>query len=191
MGKILMNMKGNIIFVSILMFLSVSCEKVWEADLREKALDTIRGYYQVENGIWEGPDPIDLDGDGVASYDYYDEWKKVLAGSGNIGTVISDDGGYIEIPYIKYIVHYSGLPPTLTRFVKKVRTDIDVAIEGSEAELCFRFPDDPDVIFEHTAYGKFMVRTIVTCTIMNGSGETEEITGPVTLRYERFKYKAE
>lgn len=191
MGKILMNMKGNIIFVSILMFLSVSCEKVWEADLREKALDTIRGYYQVENGIWEGPDPIDLDGDGVASYDYYDEWKKVLAGSGDIGTVISDDGGYIEIPYIKYIVHYSGLPPTLTRFVKKVRTDIDVAIEGSEAELCFRFPDDPDVIFEHTAYGKFMVRTIVTCTIMNGSGETEEITGPVTLRYERFKYKAE
>ena len=191
MGKILMNMKGNIIFVSILMFLSVSCEKVWEADLREKALDTIRGYYQVENGIWEGPDPIDLDGDGVASYDYYDEWKKVLAGAGDIGTVISDDGGYIEIPYIKYIVHYSGLPPTLTRFVKKVRTDIDVAIEGSEAELCFRFPDDPDVIFEHTAYGKFMVRTIVTCTIMNGSGETEEITGPVTLRYERFKYKAE
>jgi len=66
-----------------------------------------------------------------------------------------------------------------------------VAIEGSEAELCFRFPDDPDVIFEQTAYGKFMVRTIVTCTIMNGSGETEEITGPVTLRYERFKYKAE
>lgn len=186
-----MNMKGNIIFVSILTFLSVSCEKVWEADLREKALDTIRGYYQVESGIWEGPDPIDLDGDGVASYDYYDEWKKVLAGSGDTGTVISDDGGYIEIPYIKYSVHSSGLPPTLTRFVKKVRTDIDVAIEGSEGELCFRFPDDPDVIFEHIAYGKFMVRTIVTCTIMNGSGETEEITGPVTLRYERFKYKAE
>lgn len=191
MGKILMNMKGNIIFVSILTVLSVSCEKVWEADLREKALDTIRGYYQVESGIWEGPDPIDLDGDGVASYDYYDEWKKVLAGAGDTGTVISDDGGYIEIPYIKYSVHSSGLPPTLTRFVKKVRTDIDVAIEGSEAELCFRFPDDSDVVFEHTAYGKFTVRTTVICFIRYSSGEKIEISGPVTLRYERFKYKAE
>lgn len=191
MVKILMNMKGNIIFVSILMFLSVSCEKVWEADLREKALDTIRGYYQVESGIWEGPDPIDLDGDGVASYDYYDEWKKVLAGAGDTGAVISDDGGYIEIPYIKYSVHSSGLPPTLTRSVKKVRADIDVTIGGSEAELCFRFPDDSDVVFEHTAYGKFTVRTTVTCTIMSSAGESVEITGPVTLRYERFKYKAE
>ena len=191
MGEILMNMKGNIIFVAILMFLSVSCEKVWEADLREKALDTIRGYYQVESGIWEGPDPIDLDGDGVASYDYYDEWKKVFAGAGDTGTVISDDGGYIEIPYIRYIVHSSGLPPTLTRSVKKVRTGIDVTIEGREAELCFSFPYDPDVAFEHTAYGKFMVRATVTCTIMNGSGDTEEMTGPVTLKYDRIRYKAE
>lgn len=185
-----MNMKGNIIFVSILMFLSVSCQKVWEADLREKALDTIRGYYQVESGIWEGPDPIDLDGDGVASYDYYDEWQKVLAGAAGYGTVLSNEGGYIEIPYIRYY-YSSELPPTVARVVKKVRTDIDVTVEGSEAELSFRFPDDSGVIFEHTAYGKFTVRTTVICAVMNGSGVIEEITGPVTLKYERIRYKAE
>lgn len=185
-----MDMKGSIIFVSILMLLSVSCEKVWEADLREKALDTIRGYYEVVSGIWEGPDPIDLDGDGVASYDYYDEWQKVLAGAADYGTVLSNEGGYIEIPYIRGY-YSSELPPILMRTVKKVRTDIDVTVEGSEAELNFRFPDDSGVVFKHTAYGEFTVRTTVTCTVMNGSGVTEDITGPVTLKYERIRYKAE
>ena len=40
-----------------------SCEKVWEDDLQEKALDAIRGRYEIASAVWEGSEPIDIDGD--------------------------------------------------------------------------------------------------------------------------------
>ena len=58
-----------------------SCEKVWVEDLQEKAYDTIRGEYEIESATWEGPDPIDLNGDGVASFDYLKEWDAIISGS--------------------------------------------------------------------------------------------------------------
>ena len=58
-----------------------SCEKVWVEDLQEKAYDTIRGAYEIESAVWEEAEPIDINGDGHASFDYYAEWNSISAGA--------------------------------------------------------------------------------------------------------------
>ena len=68
-----MSMRIIHIFVMIPFF--CACEKVWEADLREKALDTIRGIYEIESAVWEGQEPLDINGDGNATFDYYSEYR--------------------------------------------------------------------------------------------------------------------
>lgn len=49
----------RILYIIILLPAVLACEKVWEEDLREKALDTIRGYYEIESATWEGAAPVD------------------------------------------------------------------------------------------------------------------------------------
>lgn len=40
--------------------------------------------------------PIDIDGDGIASFDYYDEWNRVFSGIGDHGAWMRPDG-FIEM----------------------------------------------------------------------------------------------
>ena len=186
-----MIMKRNILLIISIMMVSMSCEKIWEADLREKALDTIRGYYEIESGVWNGNEPIDLDGDGIASFDYYKEWLGIPVGVGDHGSSLSNGGGSINIPYSMDSNADWGGPVNISRRVERVNMVTEVIIDGKEARLEFSFPDNPDVEFEHTGYGEFTVSRTVTCTVANGEGASRQITGPVTFKFKRTRYKTE
>ena len=64
---------------AVAVLLLSSCEKVWEEDLKERALDTIRGEYEIVSVVWEEDEPIDINGDGRASFDYFAEWNEASA----------------------------------------------------------------------------------------------------------------
>lgn len=186
-----MSMNRNMLLIVSMLALCVSCEKVWEADLREKALDTIRGYYELESAIWEGTDPVDLDGDGTASYDYFKEWSRIPVGVGYFGPALSNDGGYIDVPYITDGNASWGGPVELTRKVVKLKVVIDVVIDGNQSRLDISLPDNPDTLFEHTGYGEFKISRIMTCSTQDEIGQVREVSGPVTFRFKRTKYKIE
>lgn len=185
-----MIMKKHIISCIAFLLPAVSCQKIWEEDIRERTIDSIRGYYEIQSGIWEGEEPIDIDGDGIASFDYYDEWNRVSSGIGDHGAWMSPDG-FIEIPYTFDGNADWGGPVSLSRHVLRVGVKIDVIIEGEEGRLQFRFPKDQDVVFEHTGYGEFTIRKEVTFTIQKGERETDEISGPVYFHFKRVSYFTE
>lgn len=166
----------------------VSCEKVWVEDLQEKAYDTIRGEYEIESATWEGPDPIDLDGDGVASFDYFKEWDVVLSGS-SLSSSIGNTKGCLAIPYtVDDNADWNGWV-NIAKRTFDYRFEIKAVIEGNESHLEFILPDDIDAEFEHSGYGKISLRINVTCTVKTGEYESEEITGPVLIRYYRREYR--
>ena len=74
-----------------------SCEKIWVEELHERACDTIRGLYDPVSIVWEQAEPIDINGDGEASYDYLAEWETTLTESGTT----KDVTGTIFIKYVR------------------------------------------------------------------------------------------
>ena len=181
----------NRLAIMIAMFfpLLFSCEKIWETDLREKALDTVRGYYELESAAWEGPEPLDIDGDGNASNDYYSQWMKVDVGHGDFGALLHNDGGYVELPYTSAVYADWGQGiARLQRRVENVHLNITAVIQDDQAKLEFDFPEC-DAEFEHTGYGEFQVRKQMTFYVLNSSKEAETVTGPVVYRFNRVEYK--
>ena len=65
-------MKRKYLYMLLLLALQACGEKIWYDDLREKTIDTFCGTYRIVSAEWEG-DPIDLNGDGIPSTDYYAE----------------------------------------------------------------------------------------------------------------------
>ena len=191
MDKVRMIMKRYILLIISALVVNTSCEQVWEEVLKEKALDSIRGYYEIESGIWNESGPIDINGDGIASYDYYSEWLSIPSGVGYNGSCISNDGGYIEIPYIIDSNAGWGGPISLSRRVEKVKISIDVLIEDREATLAFSFPENTGITFEHSGYGEFTITKTVSFTVTDGNETTEQITGRVTLKFKRTIYRTE
>lgn len=177
------------IFYIILCIVGLSsCEKVWVEDLQEKAYDTIRGEYEIESATWEGPDPIDLNGDGVASFDYLKEWDAIISGSpawSNVGNT----KGRLRIPYTVDDNADWGGRVNIVRRSLEYRFEIKAVIENGESHLEFILPEDIDAELEHSGYGKITLRTNVTCTVRTGENESEDITGPVFIRYNRSEYR--
>ena len=162
-----------------------SCDKVWEADLREKALDTIRGEYKVESAVWEGPQPIDINGDGNSSYDYFAEWNSISSGS-SCNSSIHNGSVYLEIPYtIDSNADRRGRP-SLARRTIECKIDISTVIKGEEAVLEFDVPSGYE--FKHTGYGEVTLRTDVTFAVRNEDGTVSQMTGPVFIKYVRTRY---
>ena len=178
----------KIYFVMILMTVAASCEKVWVEDLEEKAYDTIRGKYEIESAVWEGSEPIDIDGDGTASFDYYEECNNdnFLFDAGR--SRVKNDSGTLAVPYtVDENAHWNG-PVSLGRKYRQVDFKINAVLDGEECRLEFQFPSDSDVQFEHSGYGEITLRTDVTFTVRTPDGRTEEKSGPVFIRYKRTEY---
>ena len=167
-----------------------SCEKVWVEDLQEKAYDTIRGEYEIESATWEGPDPIDLNGDGVASFDYLKEWDAIISGS-PAWSSIGNTKGRLGIPYtVDDHADWGGMADVnIARRTQEYRFEIKAVIENGESHLEFILPDDIEAEFEHSGYGKIALRVNVTCTVKTGEYESKDITGPVLIRYYRSEYR--
>jgi len=182
----------RILYIIISLPAVLACEKVWEEDLREKALDTIRGYYEIESATWEGAAPVDINGDGSSSYDYYAEWNSVDYGAGAHGASIRSEGGYIEIPYTADINASWGGPLNVYRMLERITLEVKVIIEGDDSRLEFIFPEDCQGLeFNHTGYGEFEVRKEITSmTQSHDTGEASPVTGPVLFRFKRKSYKA-
>ena len=186
-----MIMKRYILLIISLMITLCSCEKVWVEDIRLKALDSIRGYYELESATWEGKDPVDLNSDGTASYDYYDEWLSVLNGVGDFGASIKDGSGYIELPFTIDINADWGGYVSINKSLERIVCKTSVKIEGKEGRLVHEFsPVGVKLEFEQTGYGEFTVRKKMKCTVKYSENESIMIEGPVLFRYKRIEYRA-
>lgn len=183
-GKVMSLNKLYCLFASVFIVFP-SCEKVWEADLKEKALDAVRGEYEVESAVWEGPQPIDINGDGNSSYDYFAEWNSVSSGS-PCNSSIHNGSVYLEIPYTIDSNADWGGRPSLARRTMECKIDIRTVIKGEEAVLEFDVPSGYE--FKHTGYGEVSLRTDVTFAVRNQDGTVSQMTGPVFIKYIRIRY---
>lgn len=185
-----MIMKRQILLTICILPLLFSCGKVWEEDIRMKALDTVRGYYELESATWEGKVPIDLDGDGNASYDYYAEWLDVIYGVGDFGASIKEGTGYIELPFtVDSNADWPG-HVSINRSVQPITCKVYVEIEGNEGRLVWEFsPIGIELEFEQTGYGEFTIRKEMECTVKYGD-DSKLISGPVFFRFKRVEYRA-
>ena len=182
-------MKRLIIF-NICILSLVSCEKVWYEELNERANDTIRGIYQPVSIIWEESEPIDINGDGEASFDYLSEWENVWYGSPGDSSA-SAGRGTLAIPYIidgdaddKDSPWYS---PWLAQRHIPYEFQYKVVIEGNESHLEFVLPKDGSE-FCHTGHGEITLRTEVTLTTLTQEGTTKDVTGTIFIKYSRTQY---
>ena len=174
-----MSMRIIDIFVMIPFF--CACEKVWEADLREKALDTIRGIYEIESAVWEGQDPLDINGDGNATFDYYSEYLSIDAGTGDYKSYINNKSASIMIPIISRVYGYNG-SERLIRDRWEITGYTNVLIEGESARVEMTF--EKNIEFKHTGYGEFIVRTDITVPDNQG----RDSTAPVLMKFIRVNY---
>ena len=169
---------------AVAVLLLSSCEKVWEEDLKERALDTIRGEYEIVSVVWEEDEPIDINGDGTASFDYFAEWNEVSPGYSTLCS-LHNDGGTLDIPVTTCKkVTGSAYPECLTF---DCRIDIRTVIDGNEARLEFSCPHEV-YEFEHIGYGEVAVRAEVCLTVQKEIGVLEEISGTVYIKYKRRRY---
>jgi hypothetical protein len=186
-----MNQIGNIMKINKLHTLAAvavvllsSCEKVWEEDLKERALDTIRGEYEIVSVVWEEDEPIDINGDGTASFDYFAEWNEVYPIYSTLRS-LHNDGGTLDIPVTTSKRVAGSAYPERTTF--ECRIDIRTVIDGNEARLEFSCPHEVHE-FEHIGYGEVAVRAEVCLTVQKEIGVVEEISGTIYIKYKRKRY---
>lgn len=165
-----------------------SCEKIWVEELHERACDTIRGLYDPVSIVWEEAEPIDINGDGEASYDYLAEWDKVISG-GPGNNSIHNDRASLDIPYVLDANAEFSDYPCLSRRHIPYGFGINVIIEGNDSHLEFELPDDGSE-FYHTGHGEIALRTKVTLTTLTESGTTKDVTGTIFIKYVRTQYIA-
>jgi pantothenate kinase len=159
-----------------------ACEKVWEADLREKALDTIRGVYEIESAVWEGQESLDINGYGNATFDYYSEYLSIDVGTGDFTSYINNKSANIRIPVITDSNNGWYGPVSLMRDAENVMGKTNVIIEGDSSRVEITF--DKDIGYKQTGYGEFTVRTEVTATDYEGRTST----APVAIKFRRIRY---
>ena len=178
----------KIYFASICLAACVSCEKVWVEDLQEQAYDKIRGVYEIESAVWEGEEPIDIDGDGNATFDYYSEWNDLYHGSPCFSNV-SGGSGSLGVPYaVDSNDDWNG-PVSLTKRSEHFKFKYTAMIEGEEPGIEFILPSGSDAELRLTGYGELTLRTKVTCTVKVADNESEQKEGNLLIRYVRTRYK--
>ena len=178
--------KSGIYSVFICLVVLSSCEKVWMEDLQEKALDTIRGIYEIESAVWEGSEPIDIDGDGNAAYDYKEECDRITVGWCP-EHIVSNKSGRLYIPYIVDEGDDWEGYPLLGMHTREYRFKLEAVVENGESRLEFVLPEQNSV-FVHSGYGEITLRTEVTFTALISPDQTKEFTGPVLFKFIRTEY---
>ena len=181
------------IFICLLSL--ASCQKVWVEDLQERAYDTIRGEYKLSMVTWDAPEPIDIDGDGVASFDYYQEWNQVYSGGPGYSSV-SNKRGRLQVPYVVDSKANRNEPENLNPIKINQINEIETVIEGNTSHLKLTpqssdTQENTDWEVELCGYGEITLRTDITLTVLTGPEQTEEVTGHITLYYVRTKYISE
>jgi hypothetical protein len=169
---------------ALLFIILTSCQTVWEEDLREKALDSIRGEYELTSGVWEGSDPIDIDGDGKASYDYLSQLNNIKSGDIYINAKIGDKTGRIDIPHANYTTATS-----LKRYVTTITVQVNAAIEGNESHLEFFMPEGYK--FRQTGYGEFEISRHTSVNVFTDADKPETVYGDIRFHYKRTKYRTD
>ena len=185
--------KSYIIFICLLSL--ASCKKIWVEDLQEQAYDTIRGVYELRTVTWDAPEPIDIDGDGVASFDYYEEWNRVDTGSPGYSSV-SNKRGSIQVPYVVDSNADWGGRVNLSRRHLDYTFSVEAVIEGNTSRLMLTphssdSQENTDWEVELSGYGEITLRTNITLTVLTGPEQTEEVSGHITLYYVRTRYTSE
>lgn len=166
----------------------ISCEKVWVEDLQERAYDTIRGVYEIDSVVWEEAEPIDIDGDGNASFDYLAEWRRISMGS-SVRILIENEGGSLDIPYVVDSSNKLEENASLSRRVEDYPFGITAVIEGGECHLEFTFPQSAAQMV-HTGYGEITLRTEVTLDVLTESGKSQKVQGMIFIKYIRTEYRS-
>ena len=181
-------MRKSIIFLACA-FSLMSCEKIWVADLQEQAYDTIRGIYDIESIVWEESEPIDINGDGVASYDYLSEWNSVEFGS-YCYNAITNNRGQLSIPYVSLqnLSYSDSELPVLQRWTDIYLFNIEAVVEEESSRLEFHGPRDNTSELTHTGYGEVILRTSVTLKTLDQSKNVKDVSGTITIKYVRTKY---
>ena len=169
----------------------ISCEKVWVEDLQERAYDTIRGVYEIESIVWEEDEPIDIDGDGEASFDYLAEWNKIYSGSPSY-SIVSNEVGSLGIPYVvDQNAKYGGYP-NLSRWNDDYRFKIKAVIEENDSHLEFELPKQGEKFeyseseFTHSGYAELTLRTMVTLDVLVSQEKSEKVTGTILTSVEQI-----
>ena len=180
-----------LVFVSVL----TSCQKIWVEDLQERAYDTIRGKYEMQSAVWEGPEPIDINGDGTASFSFLDEWSSIHTGAPLCHANVDNEGGTLEIPYTiderDERDHLLGRSPKLARRSEYFSFSLKAVIDGKdESHLEFDLPEG-EYEFCHSGYGEITFRTVISFAVKVDEVVSEEIEGPVLIRYVRTEYRGE
>ena len=68
---------GILLLLAAGTLISASCTKeIWYKEILEKAFDSIRGHYVLEQVIWDGP-AVDIGGNGTASKDLLEELGEI------------------------------------------------------------------------------------------------------------------
>ena len=175
-------------FAILVLCLMASCEKVWIEDLQERAYDTIRGEYEIESIVWEESEPIDIDGDGDASFDYLAEWNKIYSGSPSY-SIVSNEVGSLGIPYVvDQNAKYGGYP-NLSRWNDDYRFKIKAVIEENDSHLEFKLPDEESE-FTHSGYGELTLRTKVTLDVLVSEEKSQKVSGTIFIKYIRTRYRS-
>lgn len=178
----------TICFAFICIAACVSCEKVWVEDLQEQAYDAIRGIYEIESALWEGDEPIDMDGDGNATFDYYSEWNNLYYGS-PCSSYVSGGNASLGVPFaVDSNADWNG-PVSLTKSSEQFKFKYTAIVEGKEPRLEFTLPLGSDAELQQTGYGELTLRTKVTCAVKIAENESELKEGTVFIRYVRTKYR--
>lgn len=178
----------KICFAFIGLAICVSCEKVWVEDLQEQAYDTIRGVYEIESAVWEGDEPIDMDGDGNATFDYYSEWNDINRGS-SCRSGVSGGSGSLGVPFaVDRNADWKG-PVSLTKSSRQFEFKYTAMIEGEQPSLEFTLPAGTDAELQLTGYGQLTLRTKVTCAVKVADNESGLKEGTILIRYVRTKYE--
>lgn len=182
-------------FAILVLCLMVSCEKVWVEDLQERAYDTIRGVYEIESIVWEEAEPIDIDGDGEASFDYLAEWNKIYSGSPSY-SIVSNEVGSLGIPYVVDQNAEWGDNPSLSRWSDNYTFKIKAVIEGNDSHLEFELPKQGEKFeyseseFTHSGYAELTLRTMVTLDVLVSQEKSEKVTGTIFIKYIRTEYRS-
>ncbi len=177
--------KVSILIILVVLTIVSACEKVWEADLREKALDSIRGIYEIESATWEGQEPLDIYCDGNGTFDYLSEYLSIDVGAGDFTSYIKNETGFINIPIIRDSNNGFHDPVRLIRDFEQYRAKINVIIEGNSSRVEVAFNEaHEDIEFRQTGYGGFSMRKEITMTDCQGRTST----APVTFKFKRTGY---
>lgn len=174
-------MKRKYLYMLLLLALQACGEKIWYDDLREKTIDTFCGTYRIVSAEWEG-DPIDLNGDGIPSTDYYTESG---AENNRQTRFFSNGSALLRLPMTWASPNYDG-SYHIYMSESQISLTYDIIFEKEEPCLSFN-PHEYVADISVTGYGTIEARVRMTAHYLR-DGLLQTVTAPVYFKLERIQY---